>query len=614
MRNLFLFFLSVLLLFCCSENTQKDYFFEIKALEFQRNSDPVIWQELYNEIPDTAQQVLLLEAASKVKSPELIPFFKAALDSGKSISLKRTALFALGQTGASLAEDLLLSLSFESLEPALRHELLFALTHCCSEKTVLFFKSLLADNIMKKDVLNALALCHRKNLGKTFVPKDSTTHMSYYFSVAAKNRHIPRLVKLLNAKEASSNKYLLKSLLKIAQTDSNVFKYWMLTDSTLFPSFQNSLEQILKARKAGWELYYAVQLLPFSGDSVLTARLDQYASSSDNHLHLAAIRSFVLAKHEQDVVSFVLDKLENEKNAYLRGRLLKILAELDSQTAFRIIMQDLDRGSDQYKAALLDALAATGLKSAKKTLHQFIQVPNPVLANRAFENLANLKIVRKNDFETLLSSESFSSVSIALEWAYEHKYKVSTEKLLHIYSTFNKAEQFEAQNSVLKMLSRKVPEPDSTLRSLLWNSACHPFLLERIPGYFKNVSWSNFDKPTPLKSLPAFFQVDSLIQYQQNPRVEIQTRHGKIEIELYPAKAPLTVANFVHLAKTGFYKNLIFHRVVPDFVVQGGDPMGDGWGGTDYLIPSSFCLQSLTYKGGRNLLSRLSYPFFCSIL
>ncbi len=66
----------------------------------------------------------------------------------------------------------------------------------------------------------------------------------------------------------------------------------------------------------------------------------------------------------------------------------------------------------------------------------------------------------------------------------------------------------------------------------------------------------------------------------------IDTDRGVIVIELYPAVAPKTVANFEKLAKDGFYNGLTFHRVEPGFVVQGGDPKGNGTGGPGYDIPA----------------------------
>ena len=68
------------------------------------------------------------------------------------------------------------------------------------------------------------------------------------------------------------------------------------------------------------------------------------------------------------------------------------------------------------------------------------------------------------------------------------------------------------------------------------------------------------------------------------PTVTIETAKGKIVIELYPEDAPITVQNFVTLAKSGFYNGLTFHRVEPGFVIQGGDPRGNGSGGPGYFI------------------------------
>jgi peptidyl-prolyl cis-trans isomerase B (cyclophilin B) len=63
---------------------------------------------------------------------------------------------------------------------------------------------------------------------------------------------------------------------------------------------------------------------------------------------------------------------------------------------------------------------------------------------------------------------------------------------------------------------------------------------------------------------------------------------GEIRMEFYAADAPKTVENFVGLAKKGFYNGLTFHRVVPGFVVQGGDPKGNGTGGPGYTIKAEF--------------------------
>ena len=68
----------------------------------------------------------------------------------------------------------------------------------------------------------------------------------------------------------------------------------------------------------------------------------------------------------------------------------------------------------------------------------------------------------------------------------------------------------------------------------------------------------------------------------------LHTNHGAIGVELYPDDAPKTVDNFVKLARDGFYDGLIFHRVIPDFMIQGGDPTGTGRGGPGYQFEDEF--------------------------
>jgi cyclophilin family peptidyl-prolyl cis-trans isomerase len=68
----------------------------------------------------------------------------------------------------------------------------------------------------------------------------------------------------------------------------------------------------------------------------------------------------------------------------------------------------------------------------------------------------------------------------------------------------------------------------------------------------------------------------------------LETTEGAIELELFPEDAPKTVANFVKLAQDGFYEGVIFHRVIPDFMIQGGDPTGTGTGGPGYQFEDEF--------------------------
>jgi peptidyl-prolyl cis-trans isomerase B (cyclophilin B) len=71
-------------------------------------------------------------------------------------------------------------------------------------------------------------------------------------------------------------------------------------------------------------------------------------------------------------------------------------------------------------------------------------------------------------------------------------------------------------------------------------------------------------------------------------KATMQTNQGTIELELYDEDAPKTVENFKKLANDGFYNGVIFHRVIPDFMIQGGDPTGTGTGGPGYTFEDEF--------------------------
>jgi cyclophilin family peptidyl-prolyl cis-trans isomerase len=71
-------------------------------------------------------------------------------------------------------------------------------------------------------------------------------------------------------------------------------------------------------------------------------------------------------------------------------------------------------------------------------------------------------------------------------------------------------------------------------------------------------------------------------------KATLQTSEGAIEVELFPDDAPKTVENFEKLSRDGFYEGVIFHRVIPDFMIQGGDPTGTGMGGPGYEFEDEF--------------------------
>jgi peptidyl-prolyl cis-trans isomerase B (cyclophilin B) len=95
-------------------------------------------------------------------------------------------------------------------------------------------------------------------------------------------------------------------------------------------------------------------------------------------------------------------------------------------------------------------------------------------------------------------------------------------------------------------------------------------------------------------SSPPEVTIDSDKEY----KATIETNKGKIDLDLFPAYAPKTVNNFVFLSNQGFYDDVLFHRVISNFMIQGGDPTGTGRGGPGYRFEDEVRDNPLTHETG----------------
>lgn len=120
-------------------------------------------------------------------------------------------------------------------------------------------------------------------------------------------------------------------------------------------------------------------------------------------------------------------------------------------------------------------------------------------------------------------------------------------------------------------------------------------------GAFENADninpFNNLNNPIMDNNISANASANNQPQVT-NPRATLDTSMGKIVIEFYSADAPKTVANFIKLTEQGFYNGLTFHRVIPEFMIQGGDPTGNGTGGPSYKFADELNPATDSYKAG----------------
>lgn len=168
--------------------------------------------------------------------------------------------------------------------------------------------------------------------------------------------------------------------------------------------------------------------------------------------------------------------------------------------------------------------------------------------------------------------------------------KVKREILYYIASKVREGDPGVAAEGALILANGKNQAKDllrdSTFIEESWSKLSHPRDLETMQA-LNELSSYMFDKTYPIAERK-LKQIDflRLTTLRDSATVVIKTTKGNITILLFPKHAPATVSSFLDLCKSDFYDDKIFHRVVPNFVIQTGCPRGDGYGGVDFTIPS----------------------------
>ncbi len=192
---------------------------------------------------------------------------------------------------------------------------------------------------------------------------------------------------------------------------------------------------------------------------------------------------------------------------------------------------------------------------------------------------------RTNEIVDLLASEDLVVVQAAADAAVEHPDPALEEPLLRVLARQNLVRAVAV--STVRALDAlyatgRLAHPSPAAKAMIrrWLSA--PELGKAAPRLCAALS---LDPPRirhPDRLLPQLAEVARMRS------ARVFTSEGEIRIELLPEVAPYTVWNFVSLAEQGYFNGLTFHRVVSDFVVQTGDPRGDGWGGPGFEVPDEF--------------------------
>ena len=280
-----------------------------------------------------------------------------------------------------------------------------------------------------------------------------------------------------------------------------------------------------------------------------------FLGDRDPLVRAAALKSASSVASEDFIL--ILSGLDPDPDWHVRASLASLLGTLPRQSALPRLMSMLSDSDHRVVAAVLTSLVKLNAPGIGDTLLDHLKSDDPVVRASAASGIGELRL-----------PAGAQALPAAYQFALRDSTYVARAAIIEAFSKYG----ISVSRSLLDVA---LGDKDWAVRvraaSLLRQGEPQAEVEARI-------------RPAPARLAADAYQSASLTNPQFSTQAFIDTDRGTVQIELAVLDAPLMVDNFITLARRGFYNNLTFHRVVPDFVVQGGDPRGDGEGGPGYTV------------------------------
>jgi cyclophilin family peptidyl-prolyl cis-trans isomerase len=582
--KLFIFFLLSILFIACFQKDDEEIAQEIRVIEFQRSSDTSAF-ERYITSESVTIRLLCAESIAKIGSAAHLHVLEQLLEDTEPRVTKK-AIFALGQI--SNQDSFLISLLNNQRYHPFKKEIILALGKSKSTKVITH----LLDNFatfpdsIQSTILQAITYIaptkYKNHQIRTYLlheNKDISGSAAYFYSRHPLRSAISYLIRANIEPATRWDKYRLKAL------QGSLKKYHIQhLDSTLHDSLKYRLISDLKKRTLPWQhLFYEISILQHYQDSLSFNVISKYLTDPIPHLRQSAINA--IASFDTIDGKSALLHVYQEADWADKGAIILALSKANPEMIYSIIQQNLDKGHTYFKQLLLKSLARINNRMSIRQLRQFLQVPNVRLNLTAYEELAKYGYIGYKHTKNLLLSGDMALTTVAANWIVSHPDFARFEDLRIAYSKFSEPQDAETLLALLQALDYVATDESIRFIEEIYSTTASYVIAEKTK---KSLVTARVNLPKKDELKINLFVPEKLITQKDAITASIETTRGDILVELYPEKAPATVSNFIYLANKGFYNNILFHRVVPDFVVQVGDPRGDGWGGPGYVIPCEY--------------------------
>jgi cyclophilin family peptidyl-prolyl cis-trans isomerase/HEAT repeat protein len=588
LRQVFYICIALVFFSSCFQKDEIEIVRDLRIIEYHRNSDPEKFQK-FIALDNSHIRALTAESIAKIGDPELLPVL-AQLLHDKNAHVLKTTIFALGQIGNqdSLLQALLENKKYTSYSK----EIISALGYTKSETALKYLVKTIPDlpDSLTSHCLRSITFLLPRESKDRNVFRTLSSYLNhseeeirgsavYFFSRNSYGPAIHNLIRTKFSSETEWEKYRFKAINKSLE------KYHILkSDSALFDTLKSELIDNLKLQTVNWQKkVHQIDILSHLEDLETNKIVEKFLKNTSPHLRKSAIRT--LANYDSARAKQAL--LQNYQTASWedKGETIFRLAKNNREMIYNIIQQNLDKGDTHFKQLLLRSLAKINTRMAIRQLRQFLNVPDLRLKLTAFEALWELTYLRYKEVKEFLLSADPVLTNMASLWIDEHPETADPAELIQAYSHFTDPKDEEVLLSLLQAMKNYDSEQINQFFQDIYQSTSSFLITKAVEEYFLKHQIMYTTKTNLLKNL----YIPENLYLQADPiEAKIETEKGDIFIRLSPHLAPLTVSNFIMLAQKGYYNNLSFHRVVSDFVVQGGDPRGDGWGGPGYSIPCEY--------------------------
>jgi cyclophilin family peptidyl-prolyl cis-trans isomerase/HEAT repeat protein len=583
----------VCLIFCfwfsCEHTDDQQLFNNLHDLEWARVPDTTAYHPFhFSRNPELRAELCL--SLGKVQSPDLFPIL-ADLTHDPDSRVVRNAIFALGQMRDDQSVNLLITLFSDPHFTALKTQIISALGK--SENNNAYDFMIGAVNTVEDSILAELIR------SVAYLTKDETRKRSgmvvnrfltsplpavrkaavYYYARHADPFVLAPLIRCDLGDDTLAVKYRYRAIERSFSLGEKV-----LPDSSLMDSLSQEIKSALKQGSLSWRTrLYQIGILGIFRDSIATELIAKQLQDTIPHIRLKAIQT--LGQKNDENAHMILLAYYNDASWAEKGNIILAMSRYDKNLAYRLIQQNLDQGTLYFKKLLLQSLARIRDYASIAQLRQFLIVPNIPLQQTAFTELNALDRISYKDVLPLLESRDLALVWLAADWIGSHPDKGLLSDLTNVYNRMHENVDYEPMLAILSAISA------------MKDRRAIPFLQTALEKTGREDIKDEIVKiltalDVKLKSLPqtndSLFIPPEIVDAKTQVEILIETDKGDITLRLRPDMAPLTVSNFIYLINRRFYHNMLVHRVVSDFVIQSGDPRGDGWGGPGYSIPCEY--------------------------